>query len=754
MRASVGVNVPDHKVPVTGGCAAAETSFEPYGRLLKMLIPSLRGFAVHDGFANLIWSSAGWGVDDAEDFVKRAIASALSDTGEYPAMIHSIDADRALYSFVVRAENIELSGVVSLEVSIASNQSAPRPVQALRPLVQPALECLKRELSLRATLGSRDRDLDLMLQMSRNGVANATDADEFDTILKTAIDHMGCTLAALWVPEKDLSISLTRGGKRMAPDILRGAERHLIAWMQLRQRTIIVNRIAKQASEAAAPYKILACPITHPSGRVIGVLALFNPPSADDFALHQTRIVELLAKRASVVIMSQHDASTGLMTRQAFEQQAKILVASSGAEIPHSILYLDIDRLHVINENFGMHVGDEVIASVAQCLSTSIPAGSLAARISGDRLAALIPNADLAAATAVGERVRGAAAAIAPRGGAGLYDVSVSIGVAPLGRLKNPLAHGLAMAESACKAAKDRGRNRIEAFQDADQSIIRRHSDILVIGELRTALDKNSFRLDAQPILPLRSDYGQPRFELLLRMVGEQGQIIPPSKFLSAAERYQLMPTVDRWVVQRACELLGAHTGAVGADGVHFAINLSGQSLQDDKFLDFVIEQIGASGVAPTVLCFELTETATIGNLNKAQAFMRRLQSLGCQFALDDFGTGVSSLAYLKDLPVNYLKIDGTFVRDVIHSPRSESMIKAIAQLSKVMNMDTIAEYVETDVLRVRVAELGVDYGQGFAMGKTQRLEDLLQQLATFAATSSTGSTSIETDGKQTRLAG
>jgi EAL domain-containing protein (putative c-di-GMP-specific phosphodiesterase class I) len=221
-------------------------------------------------------------------------------------------------------------------------------------------------------------------------------------------------------------------------------------------------------------------------------------------------------------------------------------------------------------------------------------------------------------------------------------------------------------------------------------------------------------------------------------MVGDRGEIIPPGKFLSAADRYQLMPTVDRWVVRRACELLSQHRAAVAEENTRFAINLSGQSLQDDGFLDYVVDQIKTNGVSPSVLCFELTETATVGNLANAQAFMRRLQDLGCQFALDDFGTGVSSLAYLKDLSVNYLKIDGSFVRDCIANPRSESMIKAIAQLAKVMCMETIAEYVETDALRCRVADLGVDYGQGFAIGKAQRFEDLLEELAIYEATVNT----------------
>jgi diguanylate cyclase (GGDEF)-like protein len=722
---------------------AAVASFEPYGRLLRMLMPSLKGVAVHDGLCNLAWASEDWDLADELDFAKEAISNALTDPHEFPGVVRH-DADSAVYSFAMRGEHVESLGVVSLLVRLSGARTEARPLSYIRQLVQPALECLRRELSLRSKLGSRERDLgirerdlSLMLEMSSSQSATG-EADEFDLILKTAIEHMDCALVALWVPDKNIGLSMTRSGNPMSPESLHRAQQHLMAWMQLQQRTIVVNHISKVASDVAAPYKILACPVRHPSERVMGVMALFNPASAHDFDSHQTRVAELLAKKVTVIIQAQYDAGTGLMTRHSFERQAKSLLAAATETAAHSILYLDIDRLHVINETFGMHVGDDVIVSVAECMAKALPAKALSARISGDRLAALIPDSSMEAAAELAERIRAAAAGIVPRAGQGSFEVSASLGVAPVGRADNALAHALATAEIACKAAKDRGRNRVEVFQDSDQSIIRRHTDILVIGKLRDALGNDSFRLDAQPILPLRGNYGRPRFELLIRMLGDRGEIIPPAKFLTSAERYQLMPTVDRWVVHRACELLGAHSAAVGEDIARFAINLSGQSLQDDTFLDYVIEEIRASKLPPNVLCFELTETATVGNLEKAQHFLRTLQDLGCQFALDDFGTGVSSLAYLKDLSVNYLKIDGTFVRDSLHNTRSESMIKAIAQLAKVMCMETIAEYVETDQLRARMADLGVDYGQGFAMGKAQPLAELLRELAIYEATVNT----------------
>jgi diguanylate cyclase (GGDEF)-like protein len=733
----------------------ADASFDPYGRLLRMLMPSLRSVVVHDGFANLIWASDDWNMSDEPGVIKDAIANALTDDSEFAGVARTIDADRVVYSFAVRGEEIELLGVISLVVRASGTQIEPRPLQTVRQLVQPALECLKREMGLRLQLGSRERDLhtrerdlDFMLEMSSKQSEATSDADEFSLILKTGLERAGCALAALWVPDKNVSLSLTRSGQPMAPEALKRAQHHLMAWMQLQQRIIVVNHISKVASVVAAPYKILACPIRHRSERVMGVLAMFNPPSAADFDVQQTRIAEMLAKRATNIIQAQYDTSTGLMTRQAFERQAKALLGPEGTGGDHVILYLDIDRLHVINETFGMHVGDDVIVSVAECMAKALPPGALSARISGDRLAALIPNSSMDAAQVSAEQIRAAAGAIVPRAGQGSFEVSVCLGVAPIQRSDNPLAHALATAEIACKAAKDRGRNRVEMFQDSDHSIIRRHTDILVVGQLRDALDNDKFRLDAQPILPLRANYGRPRFELLIRMLGDRGEIIPPAKFLSSAERYQLMPTVDRWVVRHACELLGRHSETAGGEGARFAINLSGQSLQDDSFLPFVTDMIEETGVPPSVLCFELTETATIGNLAKAQNFMRVLQNLGCQFALDDFGTGVSSLAYLKDLSVNYLKIDGSFVRDALGNARSESMIKAIAQLAKVMCMETIAEYVETDALRVRMADLGVDYGQGFAMGRAQPLEDLLEELAVYEATVSNWAVSEEAVAK------
>jgi Amt family ammonium transporter len=263
---------------------------------------------------------------------------------------------------------------------------------------------------------------------------------------------------------------------------------------------------------------------------------------------------------------------------------------------------------------------------------------------------------------------------------------------------------------------------------------MRRHTDVLVVQRLHEALAEDRFVLYAQPVLPLNSDRTEPRFELLLRMVSETGEILPPEKFLSAAERYQLLPAIDRWVVKNAFAALAPHGKALRERGTSFSINISGASIATEEFLEFLESSVRESGIPPEVLCFELTETSAVSNLTRADRLMQRLRVLGCSFALDDFGTGLSSLAYLKALPVSVLKIDGSFVRDSGTNQRTESMVRAIAQLAHTMGMETVAEYVETDELRTRMASLGVDFGQGFAMGRPSPLPEVLEDLALYEA--------------------
>jgi diguanylate cyclase (GGDEF)-like protein len=536
------------------------------------------------------------------------------------------------------------------------------------------------------------------------------------------------------VPDKGLVIMRAAAGQTSADNqLVARTHRQLLSMAQMRPEPVIINRL-NPSGAGAVPYRILSCPLLQAGGKAIGVLALFRERSAVEFTARDARIGDLLARKAYGVIESNYDAMSGLYTRPAFEQRVRAVVASQKKNAQWCALYIDTDQLHVVNDNFGMHVGDTVIGQLGELIRRRLAPGAFAARISGDRFAALLPTG-LDAAARFAESLREGAEKLGGMQGEHRMHVSISIGAAPLDTESGELMQSLAAAETACKAAKDRGRNRVATCQADDPSIVRRFTDINIAARLRVAICEDRLRLHAQLIAPFTTGENvRPHYELLLRMIDEDGETLGPDRFLSVANRYQLMPTIDRWVVDKAIALLKPQASFLAARPVGFAINLSGQSLEDDTFGDFLTDRLAHCGLDPSLFCFELTENATVAHIGRAETLMGRLRRLGCGVALDDFGSGLSSLSYLRQLPVTVLKIDGSFVRDVLKDSRAESMVQAIAQLARGMSIATVAEYVETEELRHRIAALGVDYGQGFAIGRPAPLQEMLAELPLIAA--------------------
>jgi len=465
------------------------------------------------------------------------------------------------------------------------------------------------------------------------------------------------------------------------------------------------------------------------SQRVLGMLALYKPPGAPDFDLRQVRVVELLARRAAHILLNAYDAATGLLTRPAFEKRVQAAMRTEAQASENCVIYVDIDRLHVLNENLGLHVGDEVIVRVAEVIRRALAPRMLASRISGDRFAVLMGEAPLDRGREFAEMLCEQLGALDFIAGGKAVEVSASFGVARVGDGKQPLAHALAAAEIACKAAKDRGRNRVELYEDSDQSIVRRYTDVTLVGTLRHALAHDSFRLEAQAIVSLSGAAPGARYELLLRMTDEQQRTIAPEKFLSAAERYQLAPAVDRWVVSYVLKRLTPLARALADKGARFSVNISGQSLGDESFIAFLDAELRDAQIPAQILAFELTETAAVANIVRAEALIRRLRDLGFEVALDDFGRGLSSLGYLKTLPVTSLKIDSSLVRDIAGDSRSQAMLSAIVQLARAIGLKTVAEGVETEEIRRITARLGVEFAQGFGIGRPEALEGVIERL-------------------------
>jgi diguanylate cyclase (GGDEF)-like protein len=715
------------------------TRFDPYVRLVRSLLPRTTCVAMFGASGELMWSTDTMTGPDLMNIVDDALLSAAANPGG-AGQLRLLAGNLPVYLCSLRDEAQQLLAILAVVCRQADAQDRKIPDFSFAySLLAPVLECVRRDLiahatieELNQTVGGLDKDLSLLLAQGANepAIANTDGASELQELLQQTIEHLHAFTGALLVPEKN--VTLVRSGGPGAPDtqFLMRAHRKLLALSQAQRGPLTMNDTVSPATPEAFAYRVLCCALRSRAGRAIGVLALLREPSADPFSERDAHIAEILARKAIGVIESSYDPLSGLYTRSAFERRVRGAITSDRKPSqPWSALYIDVDQLHAINEKSGMHVGDAVLGQLGELVRQRLPPGGFGSRISGDRFVLLLPAA-VAEAERFAEALRTGAERLSLLQAEARTPVSISVGVALLDASTDELAHVLVAAETACKAAKDRGRNRVEVYEQSDVSIVRRFADIGIAEKLRGAIEEGRLHLDAQLILPFAAaESARPHYELLLRMTDEQGKLVGPDSFLSAATRYQMMPVIDRWVVNHVIEALQPRAGVLEGRALGFAINFSGQSLNDDAFGDMLIERIGGSGLDPELLCFELTENATVANLTRAEALMRRLRQLGCGVALDDFGTGLSSLSCLRQLPVTMLKIDGSFVRDVLKDPRAESMVRAIAQLARSMSITTVAEYIETEAISIRIAELGVDYGQGFAIGRPIPLEDLLTEL-------------------------
>jgi diguanylate cyclase (GGDEF)-like protein len=715
---------------------ALSTSLDPYGQLLKMLMPRALCISIHDRMGMPIWMSDGCDSGDLLQLVEEALNNArigTLDAAERDGVARSWSGDTS-YVFLLRDDSNVLGAVA---FSCTDPSSGARPFSLMLGLLRPALQVLNRELINQYSIGDlqknlmlRDGDLELLLDASGGG--GDSHGDDFHQLLRNCVTHLGCAFGALMIPEKKIALahSVDAGKQRADAQLLDRVQRHLFAWAQVQRRTLTMNKPAPANSPfGGLSLKILACPVRQSGQEVAGILMLFRPMSAPDFDMRQVRIVEMMTRRMSYVLQNAYDVTTGLLSRAAFEQRAFAAIGTGTVKNDHCVAYADVDRLHVVNENHGMHAGDDVILRIAEGIRTNLPAGMIASRISGDRFALFFADTSLEAAEQFLGTLCSTIATIDYKHEGKKLDLSLSIGVARVPDTKYPLSHALAAAEVACKAAKDRGRGRVEAYHDADRSIVRRYEDVAIAGDLREAIANDRFRMEAQPIVQLAKSGPPRRFELLLRMIDPAGNSVAPDKFFSAAERYQLATDIDRWVIQYALEILSSAAPALLNLGAHFAINLSGQSVGDDDFLGYLESKLREYNLPPSLLSFEITETAAVANIVRAETLVRRLQDLGHDIALDDFGRGLSSLTYLKSLSVSDLKIDGGLVRDVASNQRSQAMVTAIVQLARTMKLRTTAECIESEAIQSAIAGLGVDFGQGFAIGRPRPLEIVLQEI-------------------------
>ena len=717
--------------------------------LLHSLVPRAQCFCFYDADRQCIWSSDG--ADDYEidnfvtDLPDEVIQEAANNAGH---VRRTLTSGRTLLVLDVGDEHEGRLGLLVAVFSRNAGKSSAFNPKMLASILRPAVDLIGESLTVGRQLEDAarrteeaEKELTLVYEVDEKIHGTSRSHAGLAQLVGQSGRFLGIAYSVLLIPGKRIRVSATHSSwKNVNRKVL---DRYLIDHMMPKlegKRWPAVFEIPGIEGDDSTPehgFQTLLSPLLDRHGNLEGVMAQLGRVNAGEFSKTERRFMSHIVRKIEYVIEQSFDAMTGLMNRSGFEAQLQESSKTlSDSEDVHQLLYFDLDNLQLVNDTFGHEAGDEVIVRFARLLEEDLSRRAVVSRLTGDDFCILLTHADCCSAMDLAQVIRKNGQSLRYLEGDKSLQITMSIGIAEFSSRTTDVGRALTTARMACEAAKEHGRDRIEVYDDQNLSIIRRHDDMQLVSQIQQALDGDEFELMAQPIVSLKDDDARPRFEILLRMRDNDGETIPTSAFFSAAERYKLMPQIDRWVTSSTLARLAENSKIVSEDDAIFSINLSGQSLSDDDILEFIDEELNENGLPPKALCFEITESAAVSNLKKAQSFIDSLRERGCSISLDDFGAGLSSFAYLKNFKVDSLKIDGSFIRDITDNRISESMVAAITQVAKVMELETVAEYVESEATWELIAELGVDFAQGHAVGRPIPLAEVLASLADSRKTS------------------
>ncbi|MBI3938804.1 MAG: EAL domain-containing protein [Betaproteobacteria bacterium] len=470
------------------------------------------------------------------------------------------------------------------------------------------------------------------------------------------------------------------------------------------------------------PVRYSYAPIRGRGGEDLGSIVVFHD------------ISQIRSMAQQLIWQASHDALTGLVNRREFERRlGELLETAKNMGRQHALLYLDLDNFKAVNDTCGHSAGDELLRQLTSMMLAKMRASDTLARLGGDEFGALLescpPDQAVRIANAMRETVREFRFVWQEK----TFSVGVSIGLVPIDTASGDLDYVLSIADACCYDAKNKGRDRVQVYRSQRVEEAGKQDELLKVSQINQAFELGRFRLYRQKIVPLAvPDAPEPRYEVLVRMLDRADNLVPPTGFMPAAERYNLLTSIERWVLSALIEDLDhqrargafAHHGAGGEHGF-YSVNLSGASINDKSFPDFVRNLLTRYQLPHGLLCFEITETTAISNLTKAAELMHELKGMGCRFALDDFGTGMSSFAYLKHLPVDYLKIAGMFIKDMALDPMDYAIVESISRIGRILGMQTIAEFVEDAETLAKLKDLKVDFAQGYFLAKPEALKPL-----------------------------
>jgi len=711
-------------------------STEKYSRLLPRLFPGATHFELTESSQGSIWqfgekpfaeeSACGdWKVV-GNGMQKRMVSNSHSQMRQ-PV---SSAEDSAIGWLVVTYEN---DGITPLETAAPALESAfSDAMLILQDEAALQLEC--NQLALELT--ERYEELNLVFATNDQVEYFEEGQQALVKLVNNCADYLDVGVAALVCRDRNLEVVDT--SRKDAPDNLEGLlqliSTRIYDRVESQVAPIVLNELdgnVRRRLFSDREENLIAQPIVDDHGGAIGVLAVATRKDLKTFSNGDRNLLEVMAKKASRIIHTHHDSLTGLMNRSGFE--SALILALAECQTKHSghcVLHIDIDQLHVVNDLMGHQEGDSVIRRVARLLRKTLRDSDSLARLGGDEFGVLLTRCGIDKAMDIAKKIGESIRAMDVISANRQLNISASIGIAPMSRESDGIVGLLASAEIACKSAKEGGRDCVQVFEFDNTTLVRRSEEIEWSGRVQEALREDQFTLYSQAVMPLADNGNPAHYEILLRLLDDKQEIVSPAVFMPAAERYQLMPLVDRWVIRTAFRCLSKSWDSFPDPKPVFCINLSGQSLTSSGFQGFVEDELSESGLPANNICFEITETAAISNIDEATSLIKQLKQRGCRFSLDDFGAGLSSFGYLKVLPVDYLKIDGSFVREMVKDRVSQSMVEAICSIGQSMGLGVVAEFVGDAETADLLREIGVDYAQGFGIGKPEPISDLTQRLA------------------------
>ncbi len=730
-------------MPSSSSGSLSKIGYSNYWRQLESLRPLPAGMLVYNQSSGIVWAN-----DELPEETRDSAASMLESLLNNPPpkngekVNHLSNGSYHVHAVPVRAGSGDLVGLIGLLLP-QNSKSLSRNRKNLEQVLCAIAENMARESDLISELDAmatelalRYEELNLLYKAAEEGEIEQSECEQhLSDLVRSCGPHLESSIAAIILPQQKIVTFHTPDTKSPhdVNSLLHMLEREVCPWVTANRRQLVINDNKQSLHAAVVPSlegKLMACPVLNELGKAYGIIAVTRLGTESAFTTGDRRLLEVLATKAEKVLQLTFDPLTGLMNRSEFMRALeRSLTAAHSRGSQYCLLVMEIDHLKIVNDAFGHEAGDTLLSYITGVLRSQFEKdGNVIARIGGDHFAILIPGYSSDEGRRAARRLTKAISSTPFCWRESRRNVTASIGVAAMDRQTQRATTILYAAEIACDVARSFSTDRVAVYDESDPLFLEKREDMRWVSLIQDALARDKFAIYCQKIEGIHgADCGAEFNEVLLRLPDESGGICTPGHFMPAAERYYLMPEIDRWVLRNLLRFLSKAQKETQTRNQLWAVNLSGQTLSDDGFLGFVTDELQTYGIPPQSICFEITETAAVTNIDRAQRLIDSLRAIGCQFSLDDFGTGLSSFGYLKSLQIDHIKVDGSFVRDVLEDKTSEAVVSSIIHLGHVLGVRVTAEWVEDEAVKEKLKALGADFIQGYRVRKPLQIEEWLR---------------------------